>query len=195
MTHILNEIFDLLITFFKIGALSIGGGYATIPLIKEQVVDIKCWLSAQEFTDIITISQMTPGPLAVNASTFTGIRIAGIGGAVAATLGCIATGFLVSLVLYRFFEKNKQSGLVSQILDCLKCASAGLIAAASASIFLISVFGCSSGALKEAFTPQASLNPTALILCAATLIILRVKKWNPTLLLLFCGLAGLFLYR
>ena len=64
-------------TFFKIGLFSIGGGYAILPMIKEQVVLAKHWLTGQEFTDIITISQMTPGPIAVNTSSFVGIRVAG----------------------------------------------------------------------------------------------------------------------
>ena len=73
-------------TFFKIGLFSIGGGYAILPMIKEQVVLAKHWLTGQEFTDIITISQMTPGPIAVNTSSFVGIRVAGIPGAVVATV-------------------------------------------------------------------------------------------------------------
>ena len=71
----------LFFAFFQIGLFSIGGGYAIIPMISEQVVQSQHWLSAQEFTDIITISQMTPGPLAVNTSTFVGMRVAGIPGA------------------------------------------------------------------------------------------------------------------
>lgn len=76
----MNRIWTLFYTFFKIGALSIGGGYAIIPLIQEQVVERAGWVSEKVFTDIITISQMTPGPLAVNTSTFVGLQIAGVPG-------------------------------------------------------------------------------------------------------------------
>ena len=79
-----TDILSLLVSFLQVGLFSIGGGYATLPFIQKQVVDLKGWLTTGELTDMITISQMTPGPLAVNISTFVGVRIAGIGGAVAA---------------------------------------------------------------------------------------------------------------
>ena len=83
---------ELFWEFLQIGLCSIGGGYATIPLIQAQVVEGRQWLTLQEFTDILTISQMTPGPLAVNVSTFVGLRTAGIPGAIAATAGCVLCG-------------------------------------------------------------------------------------------------------
>lgn len=76
-------------SFLQIGMFSFGGGYAAMPLIQEQVVNQNGWLSVAEFTDLVTISQMTPGPIAVNSATFVGIKIAGLPGALAATLGCI----------------------------------------------------------------------------------------------------------
>ena len=78
----------LLWSFFQIGLFSIGGGYAAMPLIQSQVVDQYGWLTMREFTDLITIAEMTPGPIAVNSATFVGIRIAGFPGALIATLGC-----------------------------------------------------------------------------------------------------------
>ena len=85
----MTTVWELFLTFLKIGLLSIGGGYAIIPLIQEQVVNQAGWISQKTFTDIITISQMTPGPLAVNTSTFVGLQIGGIQGAVAGTLSLI----------------------------------------------------------------------------------------------------------
>ena len=76
-------------SFIQIGMFSFGGGYAAMPLIQGQVVNTHEWLTMTEFTDLITISQMTPGPIAVNSATFVGMKIAGIPGAVVATLGCI----------------------------------------------------------------------------------------------------------
>ena len=80
---------ELLWSFIQIGLFSVGGGYASMPLIQAQVVDKYHWLTLTEFADIITISQMTPGPVAINSATFVGMRIGGIGGALVATLGCI----------------------------------------------------------------------------------------------------------
>ena len=103
----MGTLVNLLVNFLQIGLFSIGGGYATIPLIQEAVVNTQNWLSFQEFTDIITISQMTPGPIAVNTSTFVGIRIAGIPGALVATFGCVISGFVISILLFCIFEKYK----------------------------------------------------------------------------------------
>ena len=80
---------QLFFSFLQIGLFSFGGGYAALPLIQAQVVELHHWLDRTEFTDLITISQMTPGPIAINSATFVGIRIAGPLGAIAATLGCI----------------------------------------------------------------------------------------------------------
>lgn len=137
--------FELLISFLQIGAFSIGGGYATLPLIQEQIVELHQWLTYKEFTDIITISQMTPGPLAVNGSTFVGLRIGGIPGAIVATFGCVISGILISLSLHRFFQKN-HSPCIEQTFKALKSISVGLIASASSTILLLSWFGCSSWA-------------------------------------------------
>ncbi|MFW0730726.1 chromate transporter [Enterococcus raffinosus] len=112
-------------TFLKIGLFSIGGGYAIIPLIQEQVVHQQGWLSDKVFTDIITISQMTPGPLAVNTSTFVGMQIDGVLGAILATIGCILGGCVISISLYQFFQKHQESLYVSVALKSLKASSVG----------------------------------------------------------------------
>ena len=107
----MNSVWTLFTEFLKIGFLSIGGGYAIIPLIQEQVVEKAGWISEKMFTDIITISQMTPGPLAVNTSTFVGLQIGGLPGALAATVGCTLCGIVISLVLYKFFQTHQSSVL------------------------------------------------------------------------------------
>ena len=91
----------LFLSFLQIGAFSFGGGYAAVPLIQDQVVSIHSWMTMGEFTDLITISQMTPGPIAVNSATFVGLRMAGLPGAVIATLGCILPScIIVSILAY-----------------------------------------------------------------------------------------------
>ena len=126
----MNIIWKLFNTFLKIGLLSIGGGYAIIPLIQEQVVEKNSWISEKMFTDIITISQMTPGPLAVNTSTFVGLQVGGVAGALAATIGCILCGIFISLALYKFFQIYQKSEYVFEVLNGLKSASLGLIISA-----------------------------------------------------------------
>lgn len=183
-------ILRLLLSFLKIGLFSIGGGYATIPLIEEQVVNLHGWLNLQEFTDIITISQMTPGPLAVNTSTFVGIRTAGIPGAVIATFGCVFSGFCLSILLYRFFEGHQESTAALRVLGGLRAASAGLIAASAGTIVLLALTGASTLSLAA-----MQVNFTAMGLFAASLFALRKWKLNPLIVMLITGVAGVFLYR
>ena len=93
-------------SFIQIGMFSFGGGYAAMPLIQGQVVTDHGWLTMSEFTDLITISQMTPGPIAVNSATFVGLKIAGIPGAVVATLGCILPSCIIVTVLAKLYLKR-----------------------------------------------------------------------------------------
>ncbi len=184
----MNLILELFFTFLKIGLFSIGGGYATLPLIQQQAVVVHPWLTLQEFTDIITLSQMTPGPLAVNTSTFVGMRLAGMAGAIAATGGCVLCGILISLGLQRFFRRNGDQKAVLHLLETLKSASVGLIAASAATIVLIALFGVSS------WKQPLRFNGTALILFALSLAAIVKGKLGPVPLLILSALAGCFFY-
>ncbi|MBO0454685.1 chromate transporter [Candidatus Enterococcus murrayae] len=177
-------------TFLKIGLFSIGGGYTIIPLIQEQVVYQQEWLSEQVFADIITISQMTPGPLAVNTSTFVGMQINGIYGALVATIGCILGGCIISICLYQFFQKYQESIFVSAALKSLKASSVGLIMSAGFTILTMTFFGTSelSRSLFSRFDWQAA------ILFAAALMILRRFKPNPIFLMCLAGIVGFLIY-
>ena len=93
----------LFLSFLQVGVFSIGGGYAAIPIIQSQVVDSNHWLSMGEFTNLVTIAEMTPGPVSINSATFVGIRIAGIPGAIVATLGCILPACIIVSVLAIWF--------------------------------------------------------------------------------------------
>jgi chromate transporter len=184
-----KTIYILFISFLQIGLFSIGGGYAIIPLIQEQVVNSYNWLTLQEYTDIITISQMTPGPLVVNTASFVGIRLAGIPGAIAATLGSILSGFIISIFLYKFFMKHKDIDSISNILKGLRSSSVGLIASAASTIILIAFFGTASIGVKG-----FNINITAIILFVISLFLLRKYKLNPILIMIFTGVIGLFFY-
>ena len=184
----MSSLWTLFFTFLKIGLFSIGGGYATLPLIQQQAVTVHSWLTLQEFTDIITLSQMTPGPLAVNASTFVGMRLHGLMGAAAATGGCVLCGILISLALQKFFQKNGDRKAVTELLETLKSASVGLIAASAGTIVMIALLGISS------WRQPADFNLKALLIFAGTLIFLKFKKSGPILTLVLSALAGLVFY-
>lgn len=184
-------LFRLLTDFLQIGLFSIGGGYAVIPLIKAHVVDFRNWLTVKQFTDIITISQMTPGPLAVNTSTFVGLKMAGIPGAVAATFGCIFSGFAISLILLRFFNRYKSSVYGGAVLKGLKAASLGLIASAAATI-LVLAFSSSGSGEGSIFSMSGILTG---IICIALLAGIRKFRLSPIAAMVISGCVGFFLYK
>src|SRR5699024_4798749 len=103
---------ELFWSFLQIGLFSFGGGYAAMPLIQGQVVTEHGWLSMAEFTDLVTISQMTPGPIAVNSATFVGIKIAGVPGAAVATLGCILPSCIIVTLIARLYLKYRTMALL-----------------------------------------------------------------------------------
>ena len=109
-------------SFIQIGMFSFGGGYAAMPLIQGQVVNTHEWLTMTEFTDLITISQMTPGPIAVNSATFVGMKIAGIPGAVVATLGCILPSCIIVTILAKLYLKYRNLDTLQGILYSLRPA-------------------------------------------------------------------------
>ena len=179
---------QLFLAFFQIGLFSIGGGYAIIPMISDQVVVHQHWLTAQEFTDIITISQMTPGPLAVNTSTFVGMRVAGIAGALCATIGCIGMGVLIAYGIYHIFQKFSTSKIFMEVLKGLKAGSLGLIMAAAAIILSLAFF-------KEGVISTSNLQIPAVIIFTIILFIARKWKINPIALMVLSGVMGVFIYR
>ena len=140
---------QLFLSFLQVGMFSVGGGYAAMPLIQSQVVEQHGWLTMQEFTDLITIAEMTPGPIAVNSATFVGLRIAQVPGAIIATLGCITPAlFFVSLLSY-IYRKYKDISLLQSVLACLRPVIVALIFGAGLSILSMVVFGESAKTLAN----------------------------------------------
>ena len=175
---------QLFLSFLQVGLFSIGGGYAAIPLIQNQVVKLHPWLSMSEFTNLITIAEMTPGPIAVNSATFVGIRIAGLSGAIVATMGCILPScFIVSLLAYIYYRYKSVPALQS-ILSSLRPAVVALIASAGLSILKLVVFG-------ENAVKNTSIDWIGATLFIAAFVALRKLKWNPILVMCLCGIAGL----
>ena len=135
---------ELYFTFFQIGLFSFGGGYAAMPLIQSLVVNGHKWLSMAEFADLTTIAEMTPGPIAVNASTFVGQKMAGLPGAIICTLGCITPSLIIVLLLAWLYTKYRQLSLVKGVLGVLRPAVVAMIGGAALTLFLMALFGTSS---------------------------------------------------
>ncbi|MBR0501644.1 MAG: chromate transporter [Paludibacteraceae bacterium] len=122
---------QLLYVFFKIGLLGFGGGYAMLSLIQFEVVDHFNWMTITEFSDMLAISQMTPGPVSINTATYVGYSVAGVPGAIVATVSlCLPSVFLMYLVI-RFLFKNKDNRYVQYIMSGLRPVLGGLILAAA----------------------------------------------------------------
>ncbi len=176
---------QLFLSFVQIGLFSIGGGYAAIPLIQSQTVDLHHWLTAEQFMDLATIAEMTPGPIAINGATFVGLRVAGLPGAIIATFGCILPSlFIVSLLAY-IYRKYRELPMLQSMLASLRPAVVALIGAAGLNMLLQVAFG---GRL------QISLENAqwgAIALFAAAFFALRKFKTNPILTMALCGAGGL----
>lgn len=176
------RLIDLFLSFLRIGLFSVGGGYAAMPLIQDQVVISHSWLTMSEFTDLITIAEMTPGPIAVNSATFVGMRIAGIGGALIATLGVIIPSLIIVSLLYFVYRKYREIPMLKSVLTCLRPTVVALIASAGLSILLM-VIGVGE-----------AVNYIGIALFAVAFLALRKFKFNPILTMLACGIINLVIH-
>lgn len=180
---------NLFLSFVQIGIFSVGGGYSAIPLIQNQVVEKNNWLTMTEFADIVTIAEMTPGPILINVATFVGIRIGGVPGAVIATFGSILPSAIIVISLAYLFKKYSNLTAVKGILNGLRSAIVALIASAALSLLALALFG------NKSFTAGFSeLNIFALVLFIIAFVILRKFKTSPILVMLGTGLIGMFFY-
>lgn len=172
-------------SFFQIGLLSFGGGMAAMPLIQNQVVDLHGWLSLTEFTVLITISEMTPGPIAINSATFVGTRIAGLGGALVSTLGCTLPSCAIVLLLAALYNRYSGMVVIKGILAGLRPTVVALILSAGLSILVLSFWG------TDNFTGNMiSTDFIAVTLFTAGIFLLRKFKLNPVLIMLGSGVIG-----
>lgn len=177
---------QLFLSFFQISLFSFGGGYAALPLIQGQVVNVHHWLSMTEFTDLITISQMTPGPIAVNSATFVGTRIAGVPGALAATIGCVLPSCILVTILAKIYLKYRNLSLLQDILKSLRPAVIAMIAAAGVSILVTAFWGNDISSL-HLDTILSSTNIRAVGIFLVSLILLAKFKMDPIHVMLLSG--------
>ena len=119
---------DMFITFFKIGAFTLGGGYAMLPIIQKEVVEKKKWIGETEFLDMVAISQSAPGPLAVNISAFVGQKIKGLMGLITSTLGAILPSFIIIILVASVFLGIENSPVVQRVFQGIRPAVVALIA-------------------------------------------------------------------
>ncbi|MGI6507607.1 MAG: chromate transporter [Saccharofermentanales bacterium] len=172
-------ILRLFIAFLEVGAFAFGGGYAALPLIERVIVHRYGWLTMTEMTDVVAISQVTPGPIAINAATFVGMRVAGLPGAIVASFATVLPQATLLFIIGRFFFREKRTATIDHAFNALRPGVAGLIGAATVSIFIASIFISKSPLV---------IDPVALI-AFVVVFILRAKRIN-ILPLVFLG-AGI----
>ena len=178
---------QLFYTFFKIGLFGFGGGYAMLSMIQGEVVTRYNWVSSQEFTDIVAISQMTPGPIGINAATDVGFTSTGsIWGSVIATFAVVLPSFILMLTISKFFLKYQKHPAVESVFSGLRPAVVGLLASAALVLMNTENFGSPT---KDTYTFVISV-----IIFLAAFIGTKKYKANPILMIIACGIAGLILY-
>lgn len=186
---------QLFYTFFKIGLFGFGGGYAMLSMIQGEVVTRYGWLSAQEFTDIVAISQMTPGPIGINSATYVGYTSLlnagyahwmGIVGSATATFAVVLPSFLLMLTISKFFLKYQKHPVVESIFSGLRPAVVGLLASAALVLMTAENF---SSPREDLFSFAVSC-----VIFLAAFVSTRRYKVNPILMIVLCGLAGWLIY-
>jgi Chromate transport protein ChrA len=166
-------------TYLKIGLFGFGGGYAMLSLIQYEVVEKQAWISNAEFTDIVAISQVTPGPIGINSATYIGYIVTGnMGGSVIATLAVMFPSFFLVLLVAKMYKKNKQNPYVADVFSGLRPVVIGLILAAA--LLLMN---------KENFADN-----TSIFIFIAAFVMCKYFKVHPILMIVIAGISGLFLY-
>lgn len=173
---------ELFFCFMQIGLFSIGGGYVAIPLIQQQVVVQHGWLPMAVFGDLVTIAEMTPGPIGINAATFVGVRTAGVPGAVAASMGFVLPSVVIVSLLGWLYYRYRKLALMQSILGGLRPVVVSLIASAALGIAMQSLFGGLAPALKH-------VDWLAFLLMLGAFLALRLLKWHPIPTMLLCGVV------
>ncbi|ABY95875.1 MULTISPECIES: chromate transporter [Thermoanaerobacter] len=163
--------------FFKVGAFSFGGGYAMIPLIKKEIIDIHHWLSVDQFLDIIAISQMTPGPIAINAATFVGYKVGGFWGSAAATIGVTSPSFLIIIILALLIIRYRHLPWLDAFFKGVRPAVIALIVQAAYSVG------------KSSFTGIKDM-----LVAAVVFVGLYLLKINPLIIIVMAAILGIVIY-
>ncbi len=182
-------ILKLFFAFIQVGLFSVGGGYAAIPLIQEQIVDTYGLMTLEEFSDLITVAEMTPGPISINSATFVGMRLAGIPGVLICSIGCIIPSFCICLALAYFYYKYRALSGVQVVLGSMRPAVVALITSAGASILMLGLF---QAELQEIVLGNIRWVEAGIFVVA--LFLLRKFKLSAISIILGSGVAGTVIY-
>lgn len=173
----MKNIILLFLEFFKIGAFSFGGGYAMLPLMKETVIDSHSWITNAEFIDVLAISEMTPGPIAINMATFLGYRVSGLFGSIVATAAVVLPSFIVMSIIFHFVNKFKDSPYSDYFFRGIRPIVVGLIASAAISVAM-----------------DAYIDLKSVIISLIIFYLVTFKKLNAIYAIILAGIIGIIIY-
>ncbi len=174
-------LFELYLSFFKIGAFTFGGGLSALPLLQEVALERNNWLSLQDFSNLITLSEITPGPIAINAATFVGFKTESLAGAISATLGIISPSIVVVGILAYIYNKYHDLGIIKNVMGLLKYAVVALIMTAGINIAKSALFA-------ENKVSAENFRYPSLIVMLILVFLLQKKKISPIPAILVSGL-------
>lgn len=198
-------IWQLFASFFKVGLLGFGGGLAIVRLIFDSIQPFM-EMSRETFANIVAISQITPGPLAVNTATFVGFEAAGFGGALAATLGVILPAFIIVSLVCRTLQKFKDNKYINGALNGIRPATMGLIGAAAVTLVaptlagegrlgtgILTKLGASPGSGLLGAISGSPVDIVSVMILIATIILITKYKKSPFFVLIVMGCLGAIL--
>ena len=180
---------QLYLSFFKIGIMAFGGGLASISLIQNEIVVSRGWMTISEFADLVTIAEMTPGPIAINSATFVGQNMAGFWGGIVASLGCITPSCIIVSCLAYIYFKYRGLKLFQGILAGLRPGIVGMILSAGVTIFVLAIFG--EGGIDLS---NLNINYISLAVTIISYIALRKFKVSPIAIIMSSGVVGAIVY-
>jgi chromate transporter len=173
--------------FFQTGLFTIGGGYASLPMIQQEVLERYNWMTISEFADMVALSQVIPGPIALNAATFVGMHVAGYGGVIATTLGLVTPAFVLMLTLAYLYKKYSQLERIQGVLNGLRPTSVALISTAGVAIIISTIWR------NEFSLSIGAIDVTALIIFLLSIIAMKFFKVKTFYVILGAGLAGIII--
>ena len=185
---------ELFLTFLKIGIFTFGGGYSMVALIQSELVLEKGWLTSQEFTDILAISQMTPGPVGINTATYAGYTAVvnsglpswmGVAGSLVSSLAVVLLPVFAMLLVYGYMSRHKENQVIDKMLKVLRLAVVGLIAAAALLLLTPESFG------QPGFNLQFVVS---VLIFIAVFLLSYFRRTNPIVLILASGIVGFVVY-
>ena len=185
-------LFELFITFFYIGITTFGGGYAMIPLVREQVI-ANGWLTEAEFLNMIAVAESTPGPIAVNMATFIGADQAGIAGSALATLGVVLPSFIIILLISSVIKNFLKYKAVNAFLGGVRPVVVGLITATAATMFLSNLFGISTISSKPSIDLPGIIIFAIIVSIALVWKKIKNKKPSPIVMILISAALGILI--